>query len=56
MTFPKWCTGRILGFTHKTTLLITIITINYNDGFTRSIPFVKAFHKNVQYVHKDFTV
>ena len=55
-TFPKWRTGRIFDLDTQDNFLIIIKTTNYNDSFTCSIPFVKAFHKNVQSVHKGFTV
>ena len=58
MTFPKWRTGRVFDLDTQDNFLIIIITktMNYNNNFTCSIPFVKAFHQNVQSVHRGFAV
>ena len=54
--FPSGALIEFWAWTHKTTTLIITITSNYSSGITCSIPFVKAFHQNVQSVHKGFTV
>ena len=45
-----------LAWTHKTTIPAAIIRTRKHNGFTSSIQFDKAFHQNIQSVHKVLTV